>query len=202
MKRTLHFTAEGTRPIAVGIPADAVQLPSKYAEVINEQDSRLTESLVVIDEGTRNKNREFQAKIDDINLRCRTWEAKLRTEVIEAEESINQLKQHCKEMLDSTVDDLERELREKFGHLENIVLPPMVSRRNTMENEVSVFFGQTVPTLMEERTGVVARKLQREYEVFDIESQKEAKRESKLVERASAHLQSTAQRSMTKEQPH
>jgi len=63
-----------------------------------------------------------------------------------------------------------------------------------MDKSLNHFVDHTVPEKIEELVGQVSRKLKKEYEYFNIEQQKEAKRETKIVLNANSHIQKTAQR--------
>ena len=62
-----------------------------------------------------------------------------------------------------------------------------------MDQSLDTFVNSIVPDLIEELVGQVSRKLKKEYEYFNIEQQKEAKREAKIIANANHHIQNTAQ---------
>eukprot|EP01041_Mallomonas_annulata_P001432 gene1432-2755_t len=59
---------------------------------------------------------------------------------------------------------------------------------------MNIFVKITVPENIEKQSGEVSRKLKKQYETFDIEKQKENKREKKLVTKANDHIQNTSQK--------
>lgn len=66
--------------------------------------------------------------------------------------------------------------------------------QDVMDKSLDNFVDHSVPDKIEELVGQVSRKLKKEYEYFNIEQQKEAKRETKIVMNANIHIQKTAQR--------
>jgi hypothetical protein len=74
-------------------------------------------------------------------------------------------------------------------------LEPIESARITTESKsLDVFVKTTVPEAIDKQNGALSRKLKKAYETFEIEQQKERKREAKFVNKADDYIQRTAQK--------
>lgn len=158
------------------------------------QDEFLDDNLLELDEGTKARNREFQRRLDEIWQSASQYEARLRVEAREAVESILHLKDEYDVHIQEFSSNMQREIKSIFDKFDDVVLPAESSRVDVIEERLDIFIKQTVPATIEAQSGEVSRQLKRAYETFDIEKKKEEKRESKLVTRASKHIQKTGQR--------
>eukprot|EP01036_Dinobryon_divergens_P024305 gene24305-32741_t len=194
-RRTIQFTAEGFRSQEIEIAPDIpMQSLSKRYAVIKEEDMYLDSNLSELDAGTRARNRAFQDRLDEIWRSSAVFEAKLRTEVKEAAETILDMRDDYKKHIEKNLASLKMEIAGIFDKIDNEVLIAEDKRIDVIEENVHIFTKQVVPATIEKQSGEVSRNLRRAYETFDIEKKKEFKREKKLVEKASSHLQNTAQR--------
>ena len=94
-QRMLHYTQAGLRSQIVPMAMDEIAEvpPSKRTPLIADEDYELNVNLKVLDEGTRARNRAFQERLDEVWSQTSGWEARLRTEEKEAEETIIELRQ-------------------------------------------------------------------------------------------------------------
>jgi hypothetical protein len=74
------------------------------------------------------------------------------------------------------------------------LLPKSISHIKAIEQDCGKYFKETVPASIEARSGEVSRQLKKAYETFDIEKQKEEKREKKIIAEANEHEAETSQR--------
>jgi hypothetical protein len=95
---------------------------------------------------------------------------------VEAEESMASIKSNYQKHIDTFSRDMDRRLTEIFDKIDNDLIPPQFSRLDTIRAETDVFFGSTVPEVVELQSGEVSRQLKRQYETFDIEKQKAEKK--------------------------
>mmetsp|Transcript_34360 Transcript_34360/g.49955 ORF Transcript_34360/g.49955 Transcript_34360/m.49955 type:complete len:374 (-) Transcript_34360:1980-3101(-) len=194
-KRTIQFTSQGFRSQEVEIAPDIpMQTVSKRYSLIKQEDTYLDSNLNDLDVGTRARNRNFQDRLDEIWRSSAVFEAKLRTEVKEASETILNMRDDYKLHIERNLMNLKTEINSIFDKIDNEVLVSEDKRVDVIEENVHIFTKQIVPATIEKQSGEVSRNLRRAYETFDIEKKKEFKREKKLVEKASNHLQNTAQR--------
>jgi hypothetical protein len=195
-RRMLHFTQAGLKSQEMEIAPDEVGevIKSKRHHLIEDEDQNLDSNMVELDEGTRARNRAFQDKLDEVWSQTSGWEAKLRTEEKEAEESINAVRQYYEKVVVSFEADLQKELHEAFDRIDDNLYPPQVQRTVEIDKGVDDYFQYTVPDAIEQQTGIIAKKLKKQYEAFNIEQQKEKKRELKFVSKANHHIQTTAQK--------
>lgn len=195
-KRVLHFTQGGMKSQLVAIAPDEVGevVKSKRHHLIEDKDVRLDSNNVILDEGTKARNRAFQEKLDAVWSQTTGWEARLRTEAKEAEESINAMRMKYQKEVTRFDKQLQLELEEAFDRIDDTLIPPQHERLTKIDESQDDYFHRIVPDTIEQQTGIIAKKLKKQYEAFAIEQQKEKKRETKFVQRADAHVQSTAQK--------
>jgi hypothetical protein len=193
-RRTLHFATAGLKPREVDIAPEAADPPSKRADIIAEEDTSLDQNMVELDVGTKARNRAFQARLDEVWSQTAGWEAKLRTEGREAVETITQLREDYQKQCDAYLKKMLAEIHATFDKYDSELIPKEAARVDVIEFNKDHFVKVIVPAAIEKQSGEVSRQLKKAYETFDIEQQKEAKREKKFVNRASEHFQHTAQR--------
>jgi hypothetical protein len=104
------------------------------------------------------------------------WEARLKTEVEEAEESIVSMKKQYDRELGNFSKSIHDELNSIFNHIEEDLIPPQTQRVVDLEQDTKAFFTVTVPEVIERQSGEVSRQLKKQYETFDIEKQKAQKK--------------------------
>jgi hypothetical protein len=192
----LHYTQAGLRSQIVPMAMDEIAEvpPSKRTPLIADEDYELNVNLKVLDEGTRARNRAFQERLDEVWSQTSGWEARLRTEEKEAEETIIELRQRYEKHTQDFHKSLQLEIHQVFDKIDNELIPPQHERLNIIDQGVDKYFHEIVPHAIEMQTGIVSRMLKKAYETFAIEQQKEKRREMKLASRASEHIQRTAQK--------
>lgn len=193
-RRTLHVASQGFRPQLVEIAPDAEDPISKRFDLIKNEDNMLNANITELEEGTKSRNRAFQNRLDEIWSLTADWEAKLKTESREAAETILNMREQYEIQMEKFLASLLSETKQIFDRFDNQLLPAESERVDVIEANKEMFVKETVPTQIERQSGEVSRQLKKAYETFDIEKQKEAKREKKFVNRASDYLQNTAQR--------
>lgn len=192
--RSLHFTANGFKSRVVEIAPDSEAPESKRYPQIHESDELLNSNLEVLESGTRARNRAFQERLDDVWASTKGYDAKLRVETKDAAESILNIREAYQLQIDAFSALLQTEITAAFDKIDAELLPAQTTRVVNVTKGVDVFVSETVPSAIEQQSGVVSRRLKAAYEAFDIEKQKEAKRELKFVNKANSLIQSTAQR--------
>jgi len=192
--RILHFTAVGSKTQLIEIAEDDEFARSKRAGLIEEEDALLDRNLGVLDVGTKARNRAYQDRLDEVRESTKGYDAKMRREAVEAAESIMSIRDEYQKHIDEFAALLQREIHGAFDRIDLQLYPVQVDRVDVIEQGVNVFVADTVPTAIENQSGVVSRRLKKAYDAFDIEQQKEKKRESKFVDKANKFIQNTAQR--------
>jgi len=193
-KRRLHFTSPGFRSQEIVIAPALDDSKSKRRPLIEGEDKILDVQIVELDEGTKARNRAFQKRLDEIWASTSGWEAKLRTEAKEAVETIMNMKDDYQKHINKFNQSLQDEINSIFDKVDAELIPAELARIDTIEKDADFFVRDTVPAAIERQSGEVSRQLRRAYETFEIEKKKECKRELKLADKASHHMQNTAQR--------
>lgn len=192
--RTVHFTAPGFRTQLIEVAPNAEEIESKRFGLIENEEQKLSQNQQYLESVTKNKNKEFNERLDEIRSSTTGWEAKLRTEAIEAEESTKQLKAEYKKHMSNFGQSIRALINKKYDVIDNELYPVQLDKVDLIENNMKVCVNVTVPDKVEELVGEVSRQLKKQHEYFDIEQQKENKREKKIVSNANNHLQHTAQK--------
>jgi hypothetical protein len=143
---------------------------------ISEQDNKLDSNLQELDLGTRSRNREFQARLDEIWASAGTFEGRLRTEVKEAADSILNMKENYQNHLDRFHSSFLSDINSIFDKYDKDDIPTHTGRLESIDLNLDDFIKKTVPANIEQHSGEVSRQLRRSYEMFNIERKKEAKR--------------------------
>jgi len=192
----LHKTTAGLKPFLVDVapPPPSSLPPSKRNHLIDSSDRELDGNLTELDEGTRARNRAFQARLDEVLSLIGGWEGKLKKEARDAAESITDMRDKYQREIDQLNLSLQIEIKECFDKLDLELIPEQGERVTDIDVRRGVFVDKTVPAAIESQSGVVSRELKKAFETFDISKQKEHKRELKIVAKASEHILNTAQR--------
>ena len=74
-------------------------------------------------------------------------------------------------------------------------IPAQEQRLEASEKDVTEFVDVTVPATIDRQSGIVARKLRKAHDTFDIENAKILKREQKITQRFETHIRRSAQAS-------
>lgn len=195
-KRQIYFGVKGLRSHVVDIaPEDASLVPaSKRKDIIYEEDIVLDKNLTILDDGTKLRNRAFQERLDDVWDSMHVWESKLKTEAIEAAETIQSMRDDYTIQIDKLKTTTLNELNTIFNIFDDDLEPVESERIATESKDLDVFVKKTVPEAIDKQNGALSRKLKKAYETFEIEQQKERKRESKFVGKADEYIQRTAQK--------
>ena len=160
---------------------------SKRGGAIDGAEEVLEEEMEVLEEGTRARNREFQKHLDAITERGRKWDKGMREEVDERDQADKDLRDKVTEWLENSWQDIEDETTTAFDNYENEIFPPIEQRCTDAEIGFKEFEEVTVPTMMDELQGRVARHLHKQREAFDIDNIKLEKREKKIISRFIVH---------------
>jgi len=190
---TLEIAAPGGKPTRV-IKAPVAEHPeSKREHKIVSQERDLEDGMVVLDEGTRRRNREFYEKLDAIDERSRKWEAKMRSEIQEREDAHKAVVADFEASLKEYFDLMKNKMDEVLGYYEDQRIPDSEARITGNEERFDEFVNVTVPRVVEEQSGAVTRRLQKAHDNFDIDNAKILKREKKILQRRENHFDNTAQ---------
>jgi hypothetical protein len=147
-----------------------------------------------LDVGTKARNRAFQERLDEIWRATVVCETKLKNEAKQAGETIlNMREDYTRHMADFKSSFLSQ-INAIYDKTDKEIIPCEIERVDLIEKNLDVFIKELVPNRIEEQSGEVSRQLKRLYENFDIEKEKERKRETKLVAKADSHLANTEQR--------
>lgn len=142
----------------------------------------------------RARNRAFQERLDEIWQSTAKFEAVLKTEARDAVESITDMREEYAALFVQYEKSLLDEIDAIYDKFDRELLPACDKSLDVIEVSKDVFVKETVPAAIELQSGEVSRRLKKEYETFDIEKQKERKRELKIVHKANEHIQLTAQK--------
>jgi hypothetical protein len=194
--RMLHFTQAGLKAQMLEIaPDESLEVPpSRRYHTIVDEDRDLDSNMRQLDEGTRARNRALQGKIDEVWSHTNGWEAKLRTEAKEAGQTIRKMQVDYQTHCNAFHEAFMSEIAVAFDSIDNDLYPLQIQRTEEIDKGIDHYYKAVVPEAIELQTGIVARKLKKQYEAFSIEQQKEKKREIKFVNNASLHIQITAQK--------
>jgi hypothetical protein len=192
--RTLHFTAPGLKSQLIDIAPESEDPLSKRYDVLAEGDDTLDRNQVVLDKGTKARNKEFQERLDEVWESTKGYDGLLRIEAREAGESILDIREKYQKAVDIFNTNLLEDIRVVFDKLDNELYPVQTERLETVRQGVDVFVNETVPENIEKQSGEVSRSLKKAYEAFNIEQQKEKNREAKFVNNTNQLIQTTAQK--------
>jgi hypothetical protein len=193
-ERTLHFTAPGLKSQLIDIAPESEEPLSKRYDVLAEGDDTLDSNQVVLDKGTRARNRAFQERLDEVWESTKGYDGLLQIEAREAGESILDIREKYQKAIDVFNRNLQEDIRVVFDRLDNELYPVQTERLEVVRKGVDVFVNETVPENIEKQSGEVSRSLKKAYEAFNIEQQKERNREVKFVNGCNDLIQMTAQK--------
>lgn len=193
-ERTLHFTAPGLKSQLIDIAPESEEPLSKRYDVLAEGDDTLDSNQVVLDKGTRARNRAFQERLDEVWESTKGYDGLLQIEAREAGESILDIREKYQKAIDVFNRNLQEDIRVVFDRLDNELYPVQTERLEVVRKGVDVFVNETVPENIEKQSGEVSRSLKKAYEAFNIEQQKERNREVKFVNSCNDLIQMTAQK--------
>lgn len=97
--------------------------------------------------------------MDEIWSTTSSWEARLRTEAQESVESIVQLKDKYNEEMLRFAQSVTQEINGIFDEFNNEFLPRELKRVDGIEEHLSVFIKETVPSRIEAQSGEVSRQV-------------------------------------------
>jgi hypothetical protein len=192
--REFHFTAEGLRTQHVEIAPESEFPHSKRYATIETEDQNLDRNLGELEEGTKARNRAYQKRLDEVWSRTSGWRDRLKAEKHEMVRTITRMREEYDDKLQQFTSDVLQDVADVFDKFDNELVPKLDPRLDTIEANLDEFVQVKVPEEVERQSGEVSRRLKKAYERFDVEKRKEAKREQKIVVRASNHMQTTAQR--------
>ncbi|CAM9095679.1 unnamed protein product [Ascophyllum nodosum] len=161
---------------------------------IEKQEGDLKSHLGELEQGTRQRNREFEAKLRSIEERTRGLEAAIFQESKDCEKSHAAMFAGLEEKLKGAVEAIEVKVEASITARFEPGLHEHVDRVESGDAKLEEFIHVTVPRILDDQNGAVTRKLQKAHETFDIENAKIIKREQKAHSRRfSAHVSQTAQ---------
>mmetsp|Transcript_24999 Transcript_24999/g.75041 ORF Transcript_24999/g.75041 Transcript_24999/m.75041 type:complete len:242 (+) Transcript_24999:121-846(+) len=146
-----------------------------------------------LEASTRVRNEELYKHLLAIETRGRRWEAKLRVEVEERERARAALKAHFDGGLAEACAAEEGALMRVVEDFHGARIPAQEARLEASEKDVTEFVDVTVPATIDRQSGIVARKLRKAHDTFDIENAKILKREQKITQRFDTHVRRSAQ---------
>ena len=182
----------GNSQIVIKAPPRQI-LDSKRIPSMDRQEHELNSELVNLEEGTRKRNREFKRRMDAIETRQRTYMGVLE------DETRNRDKEHegVVDAIRTKLENMEKAVTEKieddFSVFHRELIPVPEQRMTDIEADFEHFVHVTVPKAIDECSGIIARKVEKARETFEIENTKVMKREEKIVERFYKHMERTAQ---------
>eukprot|EP00520_Triparma_pacifica_P004803 CAMPEP_0118653280 /NCGR_PEP_ID=MMETSP0785-20121206/11751_1 /TAXON_ID=91992 /ORGANISM="Bolidomonas pacifica, Strain CCMP 1866" /LENGTH=271 /DNA_ID=CAMNT_0006545821 /DNA_START=35 /DNA_END=847 /DNA_ORIENTATION=+ len=168
-------------------------LDSKRIPVMSNVESSLHATELVLDEGTRRRNREFKRRMDAVEERQVEWMGRLKEEEKGRDEEHRVVLGGIEKMLDETVKGIWDKIEEDFSVFHKVHIPPLEDRMTKQEEDFEYFVYTTVPRLIDECTEIIARRVEKARETFIIENTKVMKREEKVVERFERHVGRTMQ---------
>lgn len=193
-QRTLHFAAAGLKSQLIDIAPEADEPESKRYNLLTKGDDLLDNNQRELEDGTKQRNRAFQDRLDEVWKSTAGYEGVLKVEAREAGETILNIKDRYQKAIDEFDSLLQTEIAAAFDKIDNDLIPVQEKRRDVVEAGVDVFVNETVPANIERQSGEVSRSLKKAYEAFNIEQQKERNRETKFVNSCNDYIQHTAQR--------
>mmetsp|Transcript_16382 Transcript_16382/g.32606 ORF Transcript_16382/g.32606 Transcript_16382/m.32606 type:complete len:285 (-) Transcript_16382:817-1671(-) len=189
--RMLAPPGGSSQPLTLA-PPRAV-LDSKRVPLMVDQESRLDSQLPVLDEGTRRRNREFKRRMDAIQCRQEVWMEKLAQEEKDRDADHAAVMSSIESTFNSAVNAVWDKIDADFRVFHEVHIPPHEGRMTALEADFDDFVNVTVPKCIDECSEMIARKVVKAREYFEIENTKVLKREEKIVERFEAHVGRTAQ---------
>jgi hypothetical protein len=153
----------------------------------------MSEQEVVLDEGTRARNREFKRRMDAVQCRQEEWGKLLATEESNRDKEHEDVMSSVREKLDKACKTVYDKIDKDFSVFHTTHIPPEEDRMTALEADFEHFINVTVPKAIDECSGIIARKVEKARETFIIENTKVVKREEKIVERFERHVGRTRQ---------
>lgn len=131
--------------------------------------------------------------MDAIETRQKTYMGVLEEEIRGRDEEHEKVLSTIKKQLHEMEASVDEKIESDFSvfHTEHIPIPE--KRMTDMEADFHHFVHVTVPIAIDECSGIIARKVEKARETFEIENTKVMKREEKIVSRFYRHMENTAQ---------
>ncbi|GMH57471.1 hypothetical protein TrST_g9643 [Triparma strigata] len=168
-------------------------LDSKRIPLMEDQETELSSQLIVLDEGTRARNREFKRRMDAVQSRQETWNERLNEEEEERDKEHDQVMKEVERQFNEAVESIWDKIDVDFRVFHEVHIPPHEDRMTYLEKDFDHFVNVTVPKAIDECSEIIARKVVKAREYFEIENTKVLKREEKIVERFEKHVGRTTQ---------
>ena len=173
-----HLTSHRPRPPhpppPSPLPPPPLSLPTsrprpRYAvSKIEHQEISLKDELIILEDGTKARNREFYRQLDAISERGRNWEQKLALEIKAQRKAQKELASFFEVTLADAVQHERKALFDTMENFHNEVIPPQDRRMAEDEKTVEVFVSETVPDIIDRQSGIVSRKLKKAHDTFDV----------------------------------
>lgn len=142
--------------------------PGCAVSKIENQEISLKDELIILEDGTKARNREFYRQLDAISERGRNWEQKLALEIKAQRKAQKELASFFEVTLADAVQHERKALFDTIENFHNEVIPPQDRRMADNEKEVEVFVSETVPDIIDRQSGIVSRKLKKAHDTFDV----------------------------------
>lgn len=166
---------------------------TKRKAPIEEHVEVLESEMAALEASTRVRNEELHKHLVAIETRGRRWEAKLKVEAEERDRATSALRAHFDGGLRAACEAEEAALMGVLEKFHGELVPEQEAALKASEDDVREFVHVTVPTVIDRQSGIVARKLQKAHDTFDIENAKILKREQKITHRFETHVHRAAQ---------
>jgi hypothetical protein len=184
---TQAIAAAGGKPARVVRAPIAAARESKRGPIIDKEEADLESNMATLEEGTRAKNREFQAHLDAIKERGVRWEAKLEEETAHRDAAFDEIKAAAERSITAAYEEMEEKVTAAFDHFDAESIPPLEQSCQVLVDGFDRFEHVTVPGMIEELVAATSRRLHRQHEAFDIDNTKLLNREKKIVVRTQVH---------------
>ena len=168
-------------------------LDSKRVTGMESMEVGMVEQEVVLDEGTRQRNREFQRRMMAVESRQEEWAILLSAEERNRDKEHEDVLAEIKGKLDRACTTIWDKIDADFSVFHTEHIPPLEKKMEVQEEDFDLFINFTVPKAIDECSEAIARKVEKGRETFVIENTKVMKREEKIVERFERHVGRTRQ---------
>ncbi|CAN0024242.1 unnamed protein product, partial [Phaeothamnion confervicola] len=166
---------------------------SKRLAKVDQQEEDLDAQLIGLESSTRQRNREFEAKLSAVEERARSLHALIDAEAEERIVAHDAVAEALNRRLQGVLAQLRQRVHEDISSRFEGDLAAQEAWVEEMEAGVDKFIKVRVPAVIEQQGGAVTRRLHKARETFEIENAKVAKREHKTVKRFEKHVGATAQ---------
>ena len=182
----------GTVQTIVTAPPRTI-MDSKRIPLMENMETQMSEQEIVLDEGTRQRNREFKRRMDAVESRQEEWVILLEKEEKNRDAEHDEVFEGIKNKMENACTVVYDKIEADFSIFHREHIPPLEQRQTELEEDFDHFINVTVPKAIDECSEAIARKVEKARETFVIENTKVLKREEKIVERFERHVGHTRQ---------